>query len=339
MSTWQIFTGTPSDPGDTTMGSRIDMLSAPPPWRPSRGSVPPDSEIEDPNAADRDVDSNDRGSTFRADKEAIDLVNAALHLRRPLLITGKPGTGKSSLIYAVANELKLGPVLRWSVTSRSTLQQGLYRYDAISRFQASKPGGEELPIGDFIALDALGTALLPSSRPRALLIDEIDKSDIDLPNDLLNIFEEGEFHIPELRPKKKSESKTVKVMTADGKLFPIKDGHVRCHQFPFVVLTSNGEREFPPPFLRRCLRLDMPEPDRAAIAKIVEAHLGTSASQAAEKIITEFLNRREKSTLATDQLLNAVFLLKEPGMDEAKRAEMLNVLLRALSTATTGSAT
>src|SRR5262249_38678447 len=136
--------------------------------------------------------------------KTIELVNAALYLRRPLLITGRPGTGKSSLIYAVAWELRLGEVLRWSITSRSTLQQGLYHYDAIGRLQDSQLGGttteKRLPpdISKYLKLGPLGTALLPTARPRALLIDEIDKSDLDLPNDLLNIFEEGEFPIPEL---------------------------------------------------------------------------------------------------------------------------------------------
>jgi MoxR-like ATPase len=282
------------------------------------------------------ADGTDRATTFRADPNAIDLVNAALHLRRPLLITGKPGTGKSSLIYAVAHELKLGPVLRWSVTSRSTLQQGLYQYDAIGRFQARDFDHQTPAIGDFLTLGPLGTALLPTGRPRALLIDEIDKSDIDLPNDLLNIFEEGEYVVPELQRLK---ARTVSVTTADGDKVSITTGHVRCDEFPFVVLTSNGEREFPPPFLRRCLRLDMPEPTPEGIAKIVEAHLGKAAADEAGPIIEQFLSRRSTSTLATDQLLNAVFLVTRTRVHEPTRDQLVDVLLRALSTVTAETTT
>src|SRR5262249_15133431 len=165
-----------------------------------------------------------RGKTYQSTPEEVELVNAALYLRRPLLVTGKPGTGKSTLVNAVAYELGLGPVLSWSITSRSTLQEGLYRYDAIARLQQAslvdrlRQSGQEgrttetdqddrdtesaandpTDIGQFIRLGPLGTALLPAERPRALLIDEIDKSDIDLPNDLLHVFEEGRFEIPEL---------------------------------------------------------------------------------------------------------------------------------------------
>ncbi len=120
-----------------------------------------------------------------------------------------PG-GQEHPAHSVAYELGLGNVLRWSIVSRSTLQDGLYHYDAIARLQdvqiaaqggfgsaAGSPGAVE-SIGSYVRLGPLGTALLPSDVPRVLLIDELDKSDIDLPNDLLNVLEEGEFAIPEL---------------------------------------------------------------------------------------------------------------------------------------------
>jgi MoxR-like ATPase len=300
---WWIYRGD-GMPGESGVARRIPP---PPPWRDFRGGPvqpPPPTDEEQTNRKLGAADHRPR----RAHRRECDLVNAALLLRRPLLVTGGPGTGKSSLAYRIARELDLGRVLHWPITSRMTLRNGLYEYDAIGRAQsAAAPGTGEPGLGEFLRLGPLGTALLAHELPRVLLIDELDKSDVDLPNDLLHIFEDGDFNVPEL-VRARSRYPEVTVFTDDpDRTANIRDGRVSCRAFPVVVITSNGEREFPPAFLRRCLRLEMAPPDAEDLAAMVLAHLPREGTDATE-VIRQFLARMERDELARDQLLNAVFL-------------------------------
>ncbi|MBV2155032.1 MoxR family ATPase [Kitasatospora sp. SUK 42] len=311
-------------------------------WTGNGEELPPPPAEETTGPTARRLGRTRQATAYQADEREIHLVNLALHLRRPLLITGKPGVGKSTLAYAVAHELGLGPVLRWPVSSRSALRDGLYTYDAIGRLHeaglsAPQDGGERQPpaIGRFLRLGPLGTALLPWRTPRVVLIDEIDKSDIDLPNDLLNVFEEGEFEIPELQRLGPGPQE---VATADpGSTTVVRGGQVRCADFPLVVLTSNGEREFPSALLRRCVRLEIQPPTEDRLAAMVAAHLGSDESadglQRAE-LITEFLRRQREdgAELANDQLLNAL-LMAERGLWGSRpgRGVIHDVLLRPLN--------
>jgi MoxR-like ATPase len=264
----------------------------------------------------------------------IDAINAALYLRRPLLIIGKPGSGKTTLAYAIAHELQLGPVLVWSVTARSSLQQGLYQYDAIARLQDAQLSQTDRTeqnyrnIGQYIRLGPIGTAFLPSQRPRVLLIDEIDKSDLNLPNDLLNLLEEGRYEIPELRRLAKRGEAKQQVESEDGLDVEIQQGQVSCQAYPVVVMTSNGEREFPSAFLRRCVRVQMPTPKNRALVSIVKAHLGEELSQKFAAVIQEFeeCNDREEGNLATDQLLNTLYLLTQNADEKAIKDLLFNAL-------------
>ncbi|WP_441246294.1 AAA family ATPase [Kitasatospora sp. McL0602] len=296
----------------------LAALPAPPPWRTFDGgpALATPAEGTDPCTAP----SAHRAGTFRPTAETVELVNAALYLRRPLLVTGPPGSGKSSLPYAVARELGLGPVLRWNITSRSTLRDGLYQYDPLSRLYAANQAGSGSPgtgLDEHLRLGPLGTALLPYGRPRVLLIDEIDKGDLDLPNDLLHVLEDGQYEIDEL-VRTAAQLPEAQVLTADGRgRAPVLGGRVRCRAFPFTVLTSNAEREFPAAFLRRCVVLELRRPEGAELESIVKAHLPGSDAELVDEILRVFLTRREDGELATDQLLNAIYLTSRPELAEA----------------------
>ena len=353
---WWLYHGT-GDGADRR--ARLES-EPPPPWRNFTGT--PDPGYAPPGCTGPAWErTRQRGEGYVPDEPEKDVVNTALHLRRPLLITGKPGVGKSTLAYSIAADLALGPVLHWPITSRTVLRDGLYLYDAIGRLQeagleqlrpgspaagagepaagpaagpgagpgagpvagvpAPPPAGSPDPgaaargsvpsISRYLRLGPLGTALLPQDRPRVLLVDEIDKSDIDLPGDLLTVFEDGGFDIPELARLAKEEP-TVAIGTADDPdaAVHIAGGRVQCRYFPVVVLTSNGERDFPPAFLRRCVRLHLEPPGPDKLARIVRRRLNVDieGSEEYQDLVKTFLERGEDGDLATDQLLNAIQL-------------------------------
>lgn len=327
MSDWKIFLG------DGTQHDRLTELPEPPPWRFSR----PAEKLQRPSELKLDGEAP-RAAPFLPTESMVIAVNAALYLRRPLLITGKPGTGKSTLIAKVAHELKLGPVIRWPISSRSTVRGGIYDYDAVGRLQAGKK--EEPPVEAYLKLGPLGTALNTTTWPRPLLIDEIDKSDLDFANDLLNVIEEGEYEIAELRRLGEPQCEVLDFL---GEKVTITGGRILCGQFPFVVMTSNDEREFPPPFLRRCVRLNITPPTPSELTRILQSHLEqypeALKSKEIQTLIEQFDRLREENReVATDQLLNAVFLtvaMREQGArffsESELRALRDELLLRPLS--------
>ncbi|WP_410600796.1 AAA family ATPase [Amycolatopsis sp. lyj-90] len=299
--------------GDGTQ-RRVD-LPTPPPWR----TFPRQSQH----------------AQFQPPEGLVEAVNAAVQLRRPLLLRGPAGSGKSTVPDQVAHELDLGPVVRWHVTSRSTLRDALYRYDALGRIHAHNlsaantlPDNNYDDIGDYLQLGPLGTALLPTKRPRALLIDEIDKSDLDLPSDLLDVLERGEFEIPELA---RHPQPVVSVRTWHSfETATITRGQIACTEFPFIVMTSNDERGFPEAFLRRCIRFAMPPASPEMLHKILAAHLGPGVTGTRATLVTEFVERVSRGErLAVDQLLNAVHLLTDESVLAPDNLRQL--LLRELS--------
>ncbi|MFE5208995.1 AAA family ATPase [Streptomyces sp. NPDC056600] len=343
---WWFFraTGVPPE------GSGPDAPPAIPPapyWRQFSGAP-----VQDPPPEPSSPDTRRLGladSRVHLRDEEIEVVNAALLLRRPLLVTGPPGVGKSTLAYLIARELRLGRVLSWNIVSRTTLRDGLYEYDAIGRAQAIAawragadpvdPGaaqqGDERPerppyLGDFITLGPLGTALLAYNRPRVLLIDELDKSDIDLPNDLLHVMEDGSYPIPELV---RTKQPSVEVLTDDpGGQAVVHGGRVECREFPVVIITSNGEREFPAAFRRRCLPLDLQAPTREQLMSIVASHL-RHRPEGLDTLLDDFVTRLQGGgTHSVDQLLNAAYLTST-GVFQAQDGghRLLEMLLRDLA--------
>jgi MoxR-like ATPase len=332
---WWIYRGT-GEPHDG-----IDQLPPPPRWRTFTGGplVSPVLAADDLER-DRRLGAPGVGSAYRPDDHVVDLTNTALYLRRPLLVTGRPGTGKSTLAYSIATELKLGPVLHWPVTSRATLAEALYRYDAIGRLQEAGlygPGADRPAsppdIGRYVRLGPLGTALLPQTRPRVVLIDEFDKSDVDLPNDLLNVLETGEFVIPELARLPDDQAEVDVMITAGRDRIPVRNGLVRCRAFPVVIITSNGERDFPPAFLRRCVQLEIQPPSRAQLANIVAAQLGEDVLANSAPLIERFIAQRAAGALATDQLLNAIYLATGRVLPDASRKRVTDAVLTNLDPA------
>ncbi|MER6121585.1 MoxR family ATPase [Streptomyces sp. NPDC001795] len=325
--------------GDGEPHDGIGRLPAPPPWRDFDGGPPAGPAPAPGSESARRLGTRGlRGPVWRP--EELELINAALYLRRPLLVTGDPGSGKSTLAHAIAHELGLGRVLHWPVVSRTTLHDGLYTYDAIARLQdvqMARVSGQEPgeDIGEYLRLGPLGTALLPYERPRVLLVDELDKSDIDLPNDLLNALEEGEFHITELQRIARRQPE-VHVLTDDGERALVAGGRIRCRAFPVVVMTSNGERDFPAPLLRRCLHLDLPSPRNdewgaARLDAMVRAHFGEADGPGHDALIRDFLQSSPGALRAADQLLNAVYLTQEAVRhSERDRQRLAELLMRPL---------
>lgn len=372
MTDWQIFYG-----NQENRSGSIDELPPPPAWRTFAKDINKETLEQRWQEIQKLVDENSReyqrGQSFRVQQkssqdlvqeessqdlgesqkyqELLQGVNAAIFLRRPLLVTGRPGSGKTTLAYAIAYELKLGTVLTWAITTRTILKDGLYNYDAIGRLQnlqllkLQKELGQVTEsnlseeIGQYLQLGAVGTAFLPSLHPRVLLIDEIDKSDINLPNDLLNLFEEGGYIIPELERLK---AKTVSVRTADKDLPTIiPKGKVQCSQFPIVILTSNGERDFPPAFLRRCIRVKMPNPNnKIFLQQVVEAHFQQDQNQKSwqetkntiNQLIDEFVEEQKGigKEVATDQLLNAIYLFSRERRPKDDIKYLKELLLKRL---------
>jgi len=215
-------------------------------------------------------------------------VNAAITLQRPLLVKGEPGTGKTMLAVQVAKSLGV-PLLEWHIKSTTKAQQGLYEYDAVSRLRDSQLGDTKVhDINNYIVKGMLWQAF-SQDKPCVLLIDEVDKADIEFPNDLLRELDRMEFYVYETREL------------------------VKAKQRPIVFITSNNEKELPDAFLRRCFFHYIRFPDKETMEKIVQVHYPNLKKSLLKEAMEVFFEVREvpglKKKPSTSELLDWLKLL------------------------------
>jgi MoxR-like ATPase len=227
-------------------------------------------------------------TTYVATPDLMLAVNAAITLQRPLLIKGEPGTGKTMLAEEVAGALGV-PLLQWHIKSTTKAQQGLYEYDAVSRLRDSQLGDEKVKdISNYIVKGVLWQAF-DQGKPSVILIDEVDKADIEFPNDLLRELDRMEFHVYETRQT------------------------IRAAVRPIVIITSNNEKELPDAFLRRCFFHYIKFPDKETMSRIVDVHFPNLKQNLLREAMEVFFELREvpgmKKKPSTSELLDWLKLL------------------------------
>ena len=234
-------------------------------------------------------------------------VNAAIKLEKPLLIKGEPGTGKTLLAFEVAKALNK-PIFTWHIKSTTTAQQGLYEYDAVARLRDSQLGEEKVrDIANYINKGKLWEAF-DTDEQVVLLIDEIDKADIEFPNDLLLELDKMEFYCYELQ----------KTIVAKKR--------------PIVIITSNNEKELPDAFLRRCFFHYISFPDKETMQEIIDVHFEGLDQKLVDEAMKVFYATRDMSGLkkkpSTSELIDWIKLLKIGGADvsELEQVDLIQTL-------------
>ncbi|MFE6409694.1 MoxR family ATPase [Streptomyces sp. NPDC057837] len=308
---WFLYrgTGTPMNPTE-----RDRRWPAPPAWRafagvPHEPSPPPDDVTATRVLGPVEV-------PWPAAPDEVMRVNTALRLRRPLLVSGGPGTARSAVAHRVARELGLGRVLRWRVTGASTLGDALYG-----------PAG-----GGTIRLGPLGTALLPHRLPRVLLVDGLDRGGFDLPEQVLGVLEDGEFTVPELLNRTETGAGTAVVHTWEtGGTATLRDALVRCHEPPFVVITTGNEADLSPACDQQCVPLVLPALTTGQLTALALARFPTMAEEPHARMLAALVERllRTADIDAPGTLLDVLHLLAGGALGETWEGNEVEAALDA----------
>lgn len=242
---------------------------------------------------------------YIASEELANIVNASIALGRPLLVRGEPGTGKTLLAMSIAKSLNKRLIV-WNIKSTSKAKDGCYVYDTVQRLNDSRFGDKDISnIENYIQLGELGQAF-DSDEQVVLLIDEIDKADIEFPNDLLNELDEMSFRVIETGREVKAKTR------------------------PIVIITSNNEKELPDAFLRRCVFHYIEFPDRELMLEIVNVHHPNLDKKFVNQVLDKFYELRTIDTLkkkpSTSELIDWISVLLRFGISEEKLAEYIPFL-------------
>jgi MoxR-like ATPase len=224
--------------------------------------------------------SGDRTDFYVAPKDVAEKVNLAVRLGRPILVEGEPGCGKTMLAYSIAKEKKLGDPVKIAVKSTSRAQDLLYRFNALRRLQdaQNRENKDAAFIYPYLSLGPLGEAI-HRNRRSVVLIDEVDKADIDFPNDLLDVLDNFSFTVEDLPP---SEARACEQRHGFGRVVETPDERKR----PIVIITSNREKRLPEPFLRRCIYVRLRFPDPAGeLIEIFEKNLREDAAAINRRLV------------------------------------------------------
>lgn len=237
----------------------------------------------------------DGTESYIASPELRDAVNVSVALKRPLLIRGEPGTGKTLLARAVADALKM-PLLKWHIKSTTKAQEGLYVYDTVQRLNDSRFGdGDVSDIGRYIKLGPLGEAFASPERV-VLLIDEVDKADLEFPNDLLREIDEMSFYVRETNET------------------------IEAKHRPVVIITSNAEKELPDAFLRRCVFHYIEFPSQELMRQIVDVHFPKIEDELLAQVLLKFYWLREQPDVrkkpSTSELVDWLSALQRAGLSQ-----------------------